>query len=232
MPRFRPSTLIIELEHLSTSELVILLSELASRGVVEVFVVTAPSIAEVSLNNQVCAVAIAPFTLLVVSSETGLPGIPGLRAYRMQRDAWIDSVKVNTQLLIDLVRALLAGDQEALSKYNVVLENPVDCKDVVFSFPLTVKAVTHSTRGEFSLTKAYSLYRELLREQRILLAVCSEGTGLLPYAWIERRGDKTVLVLRKPINPVEEKIALKILLDYVAAESLKTMEKYSEYFTS
>jgi hypothetical protein len=221
MPHIHPGTLIIELKSFSINTLLSLLSELVDQGVLEVLLVTSPSVVDISINEKTYSIALAPFTILVTSpQELSVHG--ELRVYKTIRDAWVDAVKLSTHQLLGLLESLSIGNYRVLLEHDIVVESEDYCEDVVFSFSLTAKTTNHSTLREHSLTRAYALYREMLKEQKVLLAICVADSTMSPYAWIEKRNNRITLVLRKPRNPGEERVALKVLLDYLATRHSKT----------
>jgi hypothetical protein len=221
MPRIHPGTLIIELEPLSMSTLTSLLSDLVKQGVLEVLVATAPSVVDVSIGGNTYSVAIAPFTVLVTPTRE-ISLLSGVRVYVASRDAWVDAVKLSTSVLLGVLTALSRGDTSALLDYGIVVESGEYCEDVLFAFPLTVKSTDYSSLRKHSVARAYGLYREVLSEQKVLLAVCVSDSTMSPYAWIEKRGGRVILVLKNPRGPSAERVSLRIILDYVVTNYSKT----------
>jgi hypothetical protein len=218
MPHFRPGTFIIDIEELTVDSIRDVLSELLRHGVKRAHITTAPSVVDVDISGRVYSIAIGSFAILVSQSEASTLSSLGFKVYRVVKDAWIDSVEINVESLLELLWGLLKLDGNVLSKHGVVFESSARCENVVFSFPLVVKAPTRLTPRELSLSGVYALYREMLRDEKVLLAVCIENTAISPYAWIESRGDKRVLVLREPSSLLEKKVALKIVIDYLASK--------------
>jgi|GEM_PF-2344737 len=219
MPHFPPNILIVELEPLSINTLLNLLNILIKQGVLELYVTTSPSVVDVIVGERTYSIAITPFTLIITHSETILPEKSEFKVYKTSRDAWIDCVKLRTKQLLGLLTALINNNYRALVEHNIVVENKINCEDILLCFPLTVKSTMYSTRKEYSMTRAYTLYKEMLREQKILIAVCVVNSNVLPYAWIEKREGSDVLVLKRCEKPGEEKITVKIILDYLVTQS-------------
>ncbi len=219
MPHFHPNTLIIELESLSISALLSLFNTLIKQGVSELYISIAPSVVDITVDGKTYSIAIAPFTLIIPYPENTLLKNLEFKIYRINRDAWIDGIKLKTQQLLSLLTALISNDYRSLVEYNIIVESKVDCEDIIICFPLTVKGIMYSTQRERNIIRAYTLYKEMLRDQKILIAVCVVNNELLPYAWIEKREGVNVLVLKRCEKPGVDKLTVKIVLDYIITQS-------------
>jgi hypothetical protein len=221
MPHFYPNTLIVELKPLSAHALLRLLNILIKQGVLELYMSITPSVVDIATGEKIYSIAIAPFTFIIPHHEIILLENSEFKVYKTSRDAWIDSVKLKTQQLLNILTALISSDYKTLIEQNIIVENKVDCEDILLCFPLTVKSIAYFTKGRNNIIRAYRLYKEMLRKQKIVIAICVVNTNVLPYAWIEKRERAEVLVLRRCEKPGEDELVIKIILDYLAAQSSK-----------
>lgn len=188
MPRLPSGSYVKELDLLNATETLLLLEDLLKHNINEVKLLLEPCTMEIELNNNVHTIAVGS-PALILGQEQVISN-RSISFYKLVKDAWAEYTVVNLQALILFLRAVIQG--ESTSVNNTRLEIHDRCPDCSYLYPLERLLLKYPCahnvdKIDFNLLE--SLYRDSMKENKIVLLACITREQSLPYVWLKISGN-------------------------------------------
>lgn len=227
MGRIRSGSILVEPPLLNYSVLVRLVELLVERGIKTVDILLESTVVDTELAMSTIPVATTPFSIVIenLDLETVSRVCQNIcRFYVVVRDFWAESARVNTELMLNFLRTLVAGaylydflkDVKLVLVDGPVCSAPIIVETLAAKYPIVVHA-------EHAITQPTEVVLKAIKDVRgIPLALCILN-GVHVMALLEVSNARRTLYIKRPVSDLEYFICVQVLLDFLAYISLKEL---------
>lgn len=228
MGRIKSGSILVELPLLNYPALIKLVEHLVERGIKTIDILLESTVIDTELALSTIPVAVTPFSIVIENLDleaTSKVCQNICRFYVVVRDAWAESARVSTELMLGFLRTLAAetGFYNVLENVRIALVSGPACTAPIIIETLAVKYPV-ATHAEYTVSQLSEVILKAIKDVRgIPLAFCiSNGVHLMALLEVSEAG--RTLYIKKPISDLEYSTCVQVMLDFLVYMSLKELD--------
>jgi hypothetical protein len=218
MPRIPGGKILLEPYSLGINIIEEIIRKLRSRGYEEIEFTIKHGYGIVEINKYYVQVAIAPLTI-ILNEEID---VGGTRQYRLVRDTWIDTIRMNTDTLLETIRLINKTGYGELMGYRInILCDNTEYEDIIVLDYITIPVYWVTGRRDFmdeKYVKALDYHRRNYPE-RIVFGVLIRNGNVKPYMVLEKRGSDLIVEAVRTDKPRNHELLFWHLVDLLVSKT-------------